>query len=86
MIRLLLLDDDLLGFYSFILILTVVVSWLVALDVINVRNNVVGSLLQALAVITNPCGRRSEDSCRPSAHWSYPSWCSCCSSSSSGTS
>jgi YggT family protein len=54
MIRLLLFVDDLLGFYVFILILTVVVSWLVAFDVINVRNNVVRSVLHALSVITDP--------------------------------
>jgi YggT family protein len=54
MIRLLLFVDDLLGFYVFILILTVVVSWLVAFDVINVRNNVVRSVLQALAAVTDP--------------------------------
>jgi YggT family protein len=54
MIRLLLFVDDLLGFYVFILIVTVVVSWLVAFDVINVRNNVVRLTLQTLSVLTEP--------------------------------
>jgi len=33
---------------------TVVVSWLIAFDVINVRNNVVKSVLHALSAVTDP--------------------------------
>jgi YggT family protein len=54
MIRLLLFVDDVLGFYAFILLVTVIVSWLIAFDVINVRNNAVRSLLQVLSAITDP--------------------------------
>lgn len=54
MIRLLLLVDGLLGFYIFILIVAVIVSWLVAFDVINVKNHVVRSVLHALAALTEP--------------------------------
>jgi YggT family protein len=54
MIRLLLFVDDLLGFYAFILLVTVIVSWLIAFDVINVRNNVVRSLLHVLSALTDP--------------------------------
>jgi YggT family protein len=54
MIRLLLFVDDLLGFYGFILLVTVIVSWLIAFDVINIRNNVVRSLLHVLSALTDP--------------------------------
>jgi YggT family protein len=54
MIRLLLFVDDLLGFYVFILLVTVIVSWLIAFDVINIRNNVVRSLLHVLSALTDP--------------------------------
>ena len=54
MIRLLLFVDDVLGFYIFILVLAVVVSWLVAFDVINVRNKVVRLVLQTLSALTDP--------------------------------
>lgn len=54
MIRLLLFVGELLGFYIFVLIVTVVVSWLLAFDVINVRNNVVKSVLRALSALTDP--------------------------------
>lgn len=54
MIRLLFFVDDLLGFYAFILLVTVIVSWLIAFDVINVRNNVVRSLLPVLSALTDP--------------------------------
>jgi YggT family protein len=54
MIRLLLFVDDLLGFYTFLLLATVIVSWLIAFDVINVRNNLVRSLLHALSALTDP--------------------------------
>jgi YggT family protein len=54
MIRLLLFVDDLLGFYTFVLLVTVIVSWLIAFDVINVRNNLVRSLLHVLSAMTDP--------------------------------
>ena len=54
MIRLLLFVDDLLGFYTFVLLVTVIVSWLIAFDVINIRNNVVRSLLHVLSAMTDP--------------------------------
>jgi YggT family protein len=54
MIRLLLFVDDLLGFFVFILLVTVIVSWLIAFDVINIRNNVVRSLLHVLSALTDP--------------------------------
>jgi YggT family protein len=47
MIRLLLFVDDVLGFYVFILLVT-------AFDVINIRNNVVRSLLHVLSALTDP--------------------------------
>jgi len=54
MIRLLLFVDDLLGFYAFVLLVSVIVSWLIAFDVINVRNSVVRSLLHVLSALTDP--------------------------------
>lgn len=54
MIRLLAFVDGLLGFYVMILLVTVIVSWLVAFDVINVRNNVVRSIVHALSALTDP--------------------------------
>jgi YggT family protein len=54
MIRLLLFVDDLLGFYVFVLLATVLVSWLVAFDVMNVRNEFVRSVMNALAALTDP--------------------------------
>jgi YggT family protein len=53
-IRLLLFVDDLLGFYAFVLLVTVIVSWLVAFDVINIRNSVVRSVLHVLSALTDP--------------------------------
>jgi len=53
MIRLLAFVDGLLGLYVMILLVTVIVSWLVAFDVINVRNNVVRSVVYALSALTD---------------------------------
>jgi YggT family protein len=53
-IRLLLFVDELLGFYVFILIVAVIVSWLVAFDVVNIRNDLVRFLLHALSSLTEP--------------------------------
>jgi YggT family protein len=54
MIRLLLFVDYLLGLYTFILIITAIMSWLIAFDVINVRNNLVRSVMYALTALTEP--------------------------------
>lgn len=54
MIRLLAFVDGLLGFYVMISLVTVIVSWLVAFDVINLRNNVVRSVVYALSALTDP--------------------------------
>jgi YggT family protein len=54
MIRLLAFIDGLLGFYVMILLVTVIVSWLVAFDVINIRNDVVRSVIRALSAVTDP--------------------------------
>ena len=54
MIRLLAFVDGLLGLYVMILLVTVIVSWLVAFDVINIRNNVVRSVTHALSALTDP--------------------------------
>ncbi len=54
MIRLLFFVDGLLGLYFFILLVTVIVSWLVAFDVINIRNGFVRSVVYALSALTDP--------------------------------
>jgi YggT family protein len=54
MIRLLLFIDYLLGLYIFILVVMAIMSWLVAFDVINTRNNIVRSVMHALDVLTSP--------------------------------
>jgi YggT family protein len=54
MIRVLLFVDYLLGFYVFILLAAAILSWLIAFDVINVRNNLVRSLVHALSALTDP--------------------------------
>ena len=57
MIRLLDFIDWLLGLYVFILIVTAVMSWLVAFNVINVRNDLVRQLLYTLDLLTEPALR-----------------------------
>jgi YggT family protein len=54
MIRVVEFVDYLLGFYVFILLAAAILSWLIAFDVINVRNNLVGSLVHALSALTDP--------------------------------
>jgi YggT family protein len=54
MIRLLLFIDYLLGLYVFILVVTAIMSWLIAFDVINIRNNIVRSVIHALDALTEP--------------------------------
>jgi YggT family protein len=54
MIRLLFFIDWLLGLYVFILIVTAIMSWLIAFDVVNLRNNLVRSVMYALEALTTP--------------------------------
>jgi YggT family protein len=54
MIRLLDFIDWLLGFYVFILVVTAIMSWLVAFNVINVRNDLVRQVLYTLELLTEP--------------------------------
>jgi YggT family protein len=54
MIRLLEFIDWLLGFYVFILVVTAIMSWLVAFNVINVRNDLVRQVLYTLELLTEP--------------------------------
>lgn len=54
MISLALLLDKILGIYSWIIIASAIVSWLVAFGVINVRNQFVRVLVDFLYRITEP--------------------------------
>jgi YggT family protein len=58
MIRLLDFIDWLLGLYVFILVVTAVMSWLVAFNVINVRNDLVRQVLYTLDLLTEPALRQ----------------------------
>jgi YggT family protein len=57
MIRLLDFIDWLLGLYVFILVVTAIMSWLVAFSVINVRNDLVRQVLYTLDLLTEPALR-----------------------------
>jgi YggT family protein len=57
MIRLLDFIDWLLGFYVFILVVTAIMSWLVAFNVINIRNDLVRQVLYTLELLTEPALR-----------------------------
>jgi YggT family protein len=48
----------LLDLYWWIVVIAVVVSWLIAFNVINTQNNFVRSLLRALDALTEPVFRR----------------------------
>ena len=48
----------LLNFYWWVVVIAVIVSWLIAFNVINTYNNFVRSLLRALAALTEPVFRR----------------------------
>ena len=48
---------ELLGFYSWIVIAAVIVSWLTAFNVINSHNNFVRTLLRILYALTEPVFR-----------------------------
>ena len=54
MTRLLYFADYLLGLYAFILLVTAIASWLLAFDVMNARNNLVRSTMNALSALTEP--------------------------------
>jgi YggT family protein len=45
---------EILGIYTWVLIATVIVSWLTAFNVINVHNNFVRTLLRVLLALTEP--------------------------------
>ncbi len=57
MIRLLDFIDWLLGLYEFILVVTAIMSWLIAFSVINVRNDLVRQVLYTLDLLTEPALR-----------------------------
>jgi YggT family protein len=57
MIRLLDFIDWLLGLYVFILVVTAIMSWLVAFSVINIRNDLVRQVLYTLDLLTEPALR-----------------------------
>ena len=57
MIRLLDFIDWLLGLYVFILVVTAIMSWLVAFSVINTRNDFVRQVLYTLELLTEPALR-----------------------------
>jgi YggT family protein len=54
MVRLLLFIGYLLNLYIYVLIATAVMSWLLAFDVVNQRNNVVKMIWQVLQSLTEP--------------------------------
>jgi YggT family protein len=49
---------EVLEIYKWIVILAVIVSWLVAFNVINVRNNFVSTVLRILYALTEPVFRQ----------------------------
>ena len=54
MVRILLFIDWLLGLYTFVLVASAILSWLIAFDVVNLRNNFVRAVAQGLEAITEP--------------------------------
>ncbi len=72
-----------LDLYWWVIIVMAVMSWLLAFDVINMRNDFVRSIWNAVTALTEPRCGRSAGSCRPSAAWIFRrSSCCCCSPSS----
>jgi YggT family protein len=49
---------ELISLYTWVVIIAVVVSWLIAFGVINVYNHIVRSIVQALDAITEPVFRQ----------------------------
>jgi len=54
LVSFLLLVSMILGFYSWIIIISAVVSWLIAFNVINTYNRMVASLVEILYRLTEP--------------------------------
>jgi YggT family protein len=48
------LIESLISLYTFVIVVTVVISWLVAFNVINVHNQTVRSVLRVLYALTEP--------------------------------
>jgi YggT family protein len=46
--------ESLISLYTFIIVVTIVMSWLVAFNVINVHNSTVRSVLKVLYALTEP--------------------------------
>jgi YggT family protein len=49
---------ELISLYTWVVIIAVVVSWLIAFGVINIHNHIVRSVVQALDAITEPVFRQ----------------------------
>lgn len=54
LIRLLTFVDWLLGFYVFILVVAAILSWLIAFQVVNTRNDFVRQVLYVVDMLTEP--------------------------------
>jgi YggT family protein len=52
------LIESLISLYIFVIIAAVIVSWLIAFNVINTRNNFVRSVVRTLDALTEPVFRR----------------------------
>lgn len=57
MVSLLLLVDQIIGLYVWLIIAGVVLSWLTAFNVVNTHNRFVGSVMNALYQLTEPALR-----------------------------
>ncbi len=57
MISLVLLIDQILHFYGWVVIIAVVLSWLVNFEVINVRNQFAGAIVRMFYSLTEPVFR-----------------------------
>ncbi len=51
------LIDTILGLYVWVIIISVVLSWLVAFDVVNARNDIMRTILQIAYNLTEPIYR-----------------------------
>ncbi len=76
------LIDNIITIYVYLLIASAVLSWLVAFNVVNVRNPIVSQIGEFLFRVTEPRCGRSGASCRTSAASTSrrSSWSSACSS------
>jgi YggT family protein len=50
--------NTVIGLYEFVIVLAVVASWLIAFDVVSMRNDLVRSLINLLDALTEPVFRR----------------------------